>query len=73
MMEQWLQHNLWLLVLLGVWIAPWKGWALWKAARRGDTGWFIALLFIQTLAVLDILYIYVFSSRKTVTSPAKKI
>jgi len=59
-MEQLIQQNQWILILLILWTLPWKGWALWKAARLNDKGWFIALL-----AVLDILYIFVFSKRKT--------
>ncbi len=46
-----------------IWSVIWKGMALWKAARRGDKGWFVALLLINTLGILDILYLYVFSER----------
>ena len=53
------------LVALGVlWTLPWKGVALWKAAGRKDLYWFIAILVLNTLAVLEILYIFVFSKRK---------
>jgi hypothetical protein len=51
------------LILATLWTVPWKGVALWKAARRGDTIWFIALLVVNTLALLEILYIFVFSKR----------
>ncbi len=40
-----------------------KGIALWKAARAGSKPWFIALLFINTLGILELLYIFVFSKR----------
>jgi hypothetical protein len=46
-----------------IWSFVWKGLALWKAARNGHRNWFIALLFINTLGILEILYIYVFSKR----------
>ncbi len=53
------------LVVLGVlWTLPWKGVALWKAAGRKDLYWFIAILVLNTLAVLEILYIFVFSKRR---------
>ncbi|MEA3249909.1 MAG: DUF5652 family protein [Patescibacteria group bacterium] len=58
-----LQQNVAVMVVVSVWTLPWKGWALWKAARKGSKPWFIALLLINTLAILDILYIYVFSKR----------
>jgi hypothetical protein len=52
------------LVLATIWTIPWKGFALWKSARRGESIWFIILLLINTLAILEILYIFVFSERK---------
>lgn len=48
-------------LLLIVWSFVWKGLALWKAARNGSKPWYIALLIINTLGILEILYIYVFS------------
>ncbi len=63
-MEEFLLQNNWLLLLIGLWILPWKGVALWKAARRDQVAWFIVFLFINTLAILEILYIFVFSKNK---------
>ncbi len=51
------------IAVLLVWSLIWKGMALWKAARMGHKGWFIALLLINTLGILDIFYIYVFAER----------
>lgn len=53
-----------LFIVLLTWALYWKGMALWKAARAGSRNWFIALLLIQTVGILDILYIYVFSKPK---------
>jgi len=64
-MEQFLIQNPWIILLLVLWTIPWKGVALWKAARLRDKWWFIAILIINTLAVLEILYIFIFSKRKT--------
>ncbi len=52
-----------LIVLLSLWTIPWKGYALWMAARKSDKWWFIALLVINTMAILEILYIFWFSKR----------
>lgn len=49
------------IVAAALWTIPWKGWALWKAARAGSKPWFVALLLVNTLGILEILYIYVFS------------
>ena len=53
-----------LILLVVLWTLPWKGFALWKAAKRGEKKWFIALLALNTLAILEILYIFVFSKKK---------
>ena len=52
----------WFLALI-VWVAVWKGMALWRAARDGQKWWFIGLLVVNTLGILEILYIYVISPR----------
>lgn len=42
---------------LVAWTILWKGLALWHAARRGQTGWFIAMLVINTAGILEICYL----------------
>lgn len=49
-----------LFMLLIIWSFIWKGLALWQSARNGHKGWFVALLLINTVGILEILYIYVF-------------
>lgn len=51
------------LAALALWSLAWKGLALWKAARLGSKGWFVALLLLSTVGILDILYLYVFSKK----------
>jgi len=63
-MEQLILDNPWIIVAVALWSIPWKGYALWKAARNTDKGWFIVLLVINTLAILEILYIFYFSKGK---------
>ncbi|HCP08933.1 MAG TPA: hypothetical protein DIT25_04005 [Candidatus Moranbacteria bacterium] len=52
------------LIIAAAWTIPWKAVALWKSARRGEKIWFTVLLLLNTLAILEILYIFVFSKRK---------
>jgi len=52
-----------ILLLLTIWILVWKGLALWKAARKNHRAWFVALFILNTVGILDILYIYFFSER----------
>ncbi len=72
MMEQFLEQNTWITLLIIFWVMPWKGLALWKAARRSEKWWFVILLIVNTLAVLEILYIFIFSKRKGVTKKEDK-
>jgi len=53
-----------LAVFITVWSIVWKGLALWRSARKEHKYWFIALLVINTLGLLEILYLFVFSKKK---------
>ena len=46
------------MLLITLWTLPWKGWALWLAARRTEKWWFIAILALNTIAILEIIYIF---------------
>ncbi|OIO48290.1 MAG: hypothetical protein AUJ32_00865 [Parcubacteria group bacterium CG1_02_40_82] len=63
-MEQFLINNPWVIWLAILWTLPWKGVALWKSARNGQKIWFVVLLILNTLAILEILYIFVFGRKK---------
>ncbi len=51
------------MLLLIAWVLPWKGYALWLASRRNQTWWFIALLVLNTVAILPIIYIFLVAPR----------
>lgn len=60
--------NVWVtvvVVLAALWTVPWKGVALWKAARNGQKAWFIVMLILNTMAILEIIYIFAFSKKKS--------
>ena len=61
-MAYFFQQNL-LLVLIILWVLPWKGYALWIAAKRSHKLWFVALLVLNTLAILDIFYLFVIAKK----------
>ncbi|HRY36973.1 MAG TPA: DUF5652 family protein [Candidatus Magasanikbacteria bacterium] len=56
--------NPWVILAMLLWTIPWKGIALWKSARQNDKAWFIALLIINTVGLLEILYIFIFGKKK---------
>ena len=44
-----------------LWTLYWKYRALWHAAKNDEKWWFIALLVINTLGILEIIYLYFLS------------
>jgi hypothetical protein len=65
----------WLLAIILIWTLIWKGIALWKSARLNQPIWFVALLVLNTIGILPILYIFVFSKykfKKSVKEKSKK-
>lgn len=63
----------WSFGLLAAWSLFWKGLALWKSARNDERYWFVALLVINTMGILEILYLFVFAKTKLVlvSEPSK--
>ncbi|KKS97673.1 MAG: hypothetical protein UV73_C0006G0027 [Candidatus Gottesmanbacteria bacterium GW2011_GWA2_43_14] len=52
-----------------------KGFALWKAARREQKYWFIALLVLNTVGILPLIYLLFFSEKihfKQSAKPSKR-
>lgn len=58
-----------LLFLLIIWSGVWKAIALWRAARNNHLGWFVALCVVNTLGILEILYIFIWGKSKDTTTP----
>lgn len=55
----------WIIIFVMLWTLPWKGAALWKAARNRSVIWFVVLFLLNTLGILEIIYIFFFSRKKT--------
>ena len=49
--------SVWLLLLI-VWSLFWKGLALWHAGRRGQPWWFVIMLIVNTIGILEIIYLF---------------
>ncbi len=64
--------SLWLLIVILVWSLVWKLAGLWKSARKGHIVWFIVMAIVNTVGILPILYIYVFSDMKFAKKAVKK-
>jgi methionyl-tRNA synthetase len=52
--------NPWLLGALIVWSLLWKGIALWHSARNTQTAWYVVILILNTVGILEIVYLLFF-------------
>jgi len=50
-----------LVMVLSIWTLIWKGLALWKASKKNSIPWFVILLVVNTVGILEILYLFIFS------------
>lgn len=48
----------WLVLPLMIWSLFWKGLSLWHASRRGQEKWFVAILIVNTVGILEIIYLF---------------
>jgi len=53
-----------LLILLVLWTIPWKIYALWTAVKSNHKRWFVALVILNTFAILEIIYIFYVAKKK---------
>lgn len=52
------------LFIVITWSAIWKGIALWKCGRNNQLIWFVVLLVVNTLGILEIIYLLFFQKGK---------
>lgn len=60
-LADWVGIHPFLIALAIIWSLVWKGLALWRAAGFRQKYWFIAILLINTLGLLEIIYIFLVS------------
>ncbi|MCR6546177.1 DUF5652 family protein [Dehalobacterium formicoaceticum] len=60
---QFFQANPALLYVLVTWSLIWKGIALWHAARNRQLPWYLVLLVVNTVGILEILYLIFFRKK----------
>lgn len=62
-----------LIGILLVWSAVWKALALWKSARAGNKVWFVVFLFVNTIGILEIIYLYALNKPAAPVAPDAKV
>lgn len=60
-----------LVFILFIWSMAWKGLALWKSAKYNQRNWFIAILVLNTVGILEIIYLFRFAKTKLKLSELK--
>lgn len=53
----------WILLAIALWTIPWKVYAVWTAAKRREKKWFVAMLILNTVALLEIFYIFMIAKK----------
>jgi hypothetical protein len=51
------------LIPVTLWSLFWMGWALWRAAKDDSKVWYVILLLVHTMGILDIIYIFLVSKK----------
>lgn len=57
--------------VLFAWAMFWKGISLWRASKGSQKNWFIALLLINSLGILDLVYLFRFAKDKLTAEELK--
>ena len=63
---------LWVIISVVVWDGVWKALAMWKSARLSEPIWFIVLFVINSLGILPILYLFIFSKQSKNANKVQK-
>jgi hypothetical protein len=45
-------------IILLLWTIPWKVYAVWLTVKHNDKKWFLALIILNTVGLLEIFYIF---------------
>ncbi len=59
-----IMQNPWVAMAVLAWSLVWKGMALWRSARNNQRNWFVALLVVNTLGLLEIFYLFLWDEVK---------
>ena len=58
---------------LALWDMVWKGLALWRAARRKEQWWFLALFLINSIGILPIAYLLIWGKEEEKTKVVTRV
>ncbi|HLC70451.1 MAG TPA: DUF5652 family protein [Candidatus Nanoarchaeia archaeon] len=61
------------LIVVSLWNLIWKGLGLWYAGKHQQKGWFIAMLIIDLVGLLPIIYLVWFKPQEKLEEEAKSV
>lgn len=47
-----------------IWSLIWKGLALWRASKNDQRNWFMIMLVVNTIGILEIVYLFFLGKKK---------
>jgi len=50
--------------VLFIWSLFWKGIALWRAAQLGQKNWFVVMVVLNTIGILELVYLFRFAKKR---------
>jgi hypothetical protein len=53
-----------LVYLVLIWSTFWKGIGLWRSAHSNQKYWFIAMLILNTIGILELIYLFRFAKNR---------
>ena len=60
-----------LLFVLFLWSLLWKGMALWRASKNDQKNWFVVMLVVNTIGILELVYLFYFAKKRMKLSELK--
>lgn len=65
-----IQYPIWIYII-GLWSLIWKGIALWRCANDKQKIWFVAILVLNTLGLVEIIYLFRFAKKRLTLTEIK--
>lgn len=60
-----------LITVITIWSTLLKGIALWRAANLKQRNWFIVMLIVNTIGILELVYLFRFASKRLTIKEVK--
>lgn len=60
-----------IITVITIWSTLVKGIALWKSANQKQQNWFIVMLIINTIGILELVYLFRFSKKRLTLNEIK--